>query len=133
MRVTELQRQVAVGVLLATLPPTMLLAAAGAPLLHLATVLSDEVLDLRAGPAWARCAEGQRWDGRGCAGAAALLDHGHAIAAATVRGQADDRGGACRVPLSCATWGACGRQRRRNDHARSRQRRGARTGAPRRR
>lgn len=89
MRATEPQRRaVATGVLLAVLLP----AAAGEPLLHLATPQSDEVLDLRAGLAWARCAEGQRWDGRGCTGAAALLDHGHAVAAATARRQADGQG-----------------------------------------
>lgn len=80
------------GVLLAALMP----ASASEPALQLATPQSDEVLDPRAGLAWARCAEGQRWDGRICTGAASLMDHGHALAAARTRSQAS--GQAWRLP-----------------------------------
>jgi hypothetical protein len=89
MRAIDLKRRCAVaGVLLAALLP----ASAAELALQPATPQSDEVLDPRAGLAWARCAEGQRWDGRGCAGAATLLDHGHALAAARARSQADGQG-----------------------------------------
>ncbi|MBT9595107.1 MAG: DUF1566 domain-containing protein [Vitreoscilla sp.] len=93
MRAIDLLRRCfAAGLLLASWLP----ASAAEPALHLATPQSDEVLDLRAGLAWARCAEGQHWDGRACAGAATRMDHGHALAAARVRSQAS--GQAWRLP-----------------------------------
>lgn len=51
----------------------------------------QELIDAAAGLAWARCAQGLRWDGRRCAGEAALATHAQALAFARARAQADGR------------------------------------------
>lgn len=55
------------------------------------------LLDAASHRAWSRCAEGLRWDGRGCQGQAALLTYNEALAAARARSEAD--GLSWRVPL----------------------------------
>lgn len=56
----------------------------------------QELLDAAAGHAWPRCAEGMRWDGRGCTGEPTLFTHAQALAQARSRSQAE--GQAWRVP-----------------------------------
>lgn len=55
-----------------------------------------ELLDAASGHAWSRCAEGMRWDGRGCQGKPALFTHAEALALARSRSEAEGR--AWRVP-----------------------------------
>lgn len=56
----------------------------------------QELIDAASGHAWARCAEGMRWDGRGCQGQPALFTHAEALALARARSEAQGR--AWRVP-----------------------------------
>jgi hypothetical protein len=55
-------------------------------------IASDDgafVIDARARVAWARCVEGMRWTGTGCAGAPERLDHAQATARAAERRRSD--------------------------------------------
>ncbi len=56
----------------------------------------QELIDAAAGLAWARCPQGQRWDGRRCAGEAVLATHAQALAFARAHAQAE--GQAWRLP-----------------------------------
>lgn len=67
----------------------------GAPGL-MASADGAELLDAASSQAWSRCAEGQRWDGRGCQGQPALFTHAEALAMARARSAAEGR--AWRVP-----------------------------------
>jgi hypothetical protein len=57
----------------------------------------QELLDAAGHRAWSRCAEGMRWDGRGCQGRPALFTHAEALAMARSRSEAEGR--AWRLPL----------------------------------
>lgn len=66
--------------------------AASEPALAPAWVTSaagDEVVHTRAKMAWARCAEGMRWQGKTCTGEPMLLTHAQALALAKTRAKAD--------------------------------------------
>lgn len=76
---------VACGGALASEPPALAVSPDGL-----------EVSDARNGVAWARCAEGMRWSGKTCTGAASLLDHAQATAVAAARRKSD--GLAWRLP-----------------------------------
>ncbi len=69
----------------ATEPPVLVPSADG-----------SEVINTKAGIAWARCVEGMQWSGRSCVGSPAHLDHAQALAAAAARRNAD--GKAWRLP-----------------------------------
>jgi hypothetical protein len=56
----------------------------------------QELIDAAAGLAWARCPQGQRWDGRRCAGQAVLATHAQALAFARAHSSAE--GQAWRLP-----------------------------------
>ncbi|MFG6414922.1 DUF1566 domain-containing protein [Roseateles sp. DC23W] len=79
----------------------VVLALALTPLAPLSPVVADEaarlvpsadgqeLIDAAAGLAWARCPQGQRWDGGQCAGEAVLATHAQALAFARAHSAAE--------------------------------------------
>jgi hypothetical protein len=51
----------------------------------------SEVIDVRAGQAWARCVEGMKWTGKTCEGEPTLLTHKEALTLVSARRKADGR------------------------------------------